>query len=161
MGASCSKGIGCRLQKAITYSLKPRWLHPTSNSQLVCSAVGFAISRNDAECSVRIVTGSHHQLLSDESKQLFLNSPFVVSAASDRMYRLTGAALTLNQSVEMQSEGTTVGTIQLPPDGHPIVLMSDSAPTGGYPRIAHVISADLQSWLSFGQARKFDSASSL
>ncbi len=114
--------------------------------------------RNDAECSVRIVTGSHHQHLSDESKQLFLNSPFVVSAASDRMgYRLTGAALTLNQSVEMQSEGTTVGTIQLPPDGHPIVLMSDSAPTGGYPRIAHVISADhaIMAQLRPGQKVRF------
>jgi antagonist of KipI len=41
------------------------------------------------------------------------------------------------------SEGTTIGTLQLPPDGGPILLMADSAPTGGYRRIAHVIAADL------------------
>jgi antagonist of KipI len=58
-------------------------------------------------------------------------------------YRLAATALTLDDTSDMISEGTAVGTIQLPPDGRPILLMADSAPTGGYRRIAHVISADL------------------
>ena len=44
---------------------------------------------------------------------------------------------------ELLSEGVIPGTIQLPPDGNPILLMADCAPTGGYPRIGHVITADL------------------
>ena len=58
-------------------------------------------------------------------------------------YRLAAPPLTLENTSDMLSEGTAVGTIQLPPDGRPILLMADSAPTGGYRRIAHVISADL------------------
>jgi antagonist of KipI len=58
-------------------------------------------------------------------------------------YRLSATPLTLENTSDMLSEGTAVGTLQLPPDGRPILLMADSAPTGGYRRIAHVISADL------------------
>jgi antagonist of KipI len=58
-------------------------------------------------------------------------------------YRLAAAPLILENTSDMLSEGTAMGTVQLPPDGRPILLMADSAPTGGYRRIAHVISADL------------------
>jgi antagonist of KipI len=44
---------------------------------------------------------------------------------------------------ELTSDGVSIGTIQLPPDGDPILLMVDGAPTGGYPRLGHVASVDL------------------
>jgi antagonist of KipI len=101
-------------------------------------------SRDYAECVIRVVSGTHSDHLTEESRRLLTESPFQISSASDRMgYRLAGEKLYLQRPLELQSEGTSIGTIQLPPDGQPIILMADSAPTGGYPRIAHVITADL------------------
>jgi len=73
-------------------------------------------------------------------------------------YRLSGHPLTLQRREEMFSAGTVSGTIQLPPDGNPVLLMADCAPTGGYPRIGHVISADLHSaaQLRPGQSLRFE-----
>jgi antagonist of KipI len=72
-------------------------------------------------------------------------------------YRLAATPLMLENTSDMLSEGTAVGTIQLPPDGRPILLMNDSAPTGGYRRIAHVISADhpVASQMRPGQSLRF------
>ncbi len=93
---------------------------------------------------LRIVAGTHTSCLDPSELSRFFDSAFRVSSQSDRMgYRLTDHQISLEQREELLSEGTVPGTIQLPPDGNPILLMSDCAPTGGYPRIGHVISADL------------------
>ena len=57
--------------------------------------------------------------------------------------RLQGEALPCRSGAEMLSTGVTVGAVQMPPDGQPIVLLADAQTTGGYPRIAQVIAADL------------------
>lgn len=114
----------------------------------------------NSEVSVRVIAGSHLDLLMTESRKRFADGSFQISSASDRMgYRLEGMPLALKQPLELESEGTAIGTIQLPPNGQPIVLMSDCAPTGGYPRIAHVISADLPTvaQLRPGQRLRFQS----
>ena len=67
-----------------------------------------------------------------------------VSAQSNRQgLRLQGAALTLADSTDRLSEPVAPGTVQLPPDGQPIVLLAEAQTIGGYPRIGHVISCDL------------------
>lgn len=107
---------------------------------------------------LRVLPGSHFQELSPHSQAEFWKTPFQVSPRSDRMgYRLSGKTLCLENHEDILSEGTAVGTLQLPPDGAPILLMADSAPTGGYRRIAHVISADLPiaAQLRPGHAVKF------
>src|SRR5207244_8972800 len=77
-------------------------------------------------------------------KAQFVSDPFRITPNSDRMgYRLEGPMLELREPIEMISEGVTFGTIQLPPDGNPIILMADRQTTGGYPRIATVASVDL------------------
>jgi antagonist of KipI len=58
-------------------------------------------------------------------------------------YRLHGNALNVKEDKQLISSGVTFGTMQLLPDGQLIVLMADHQTTGGYPRIGHVISADL------------------
>jgi len=58
-------------------------------------------------------------------------------------YRLEGPALTLRSPLEMISEGVAFGTVQVPPDGNPIVLMADRQTAGGYPKIAAVAAVDL------------------
>lgn len=69
---------------------------------------------------------------------------FTVTPQSDRMgLRLGGPALIRTRTTELPSAAVVPGTIQVPPDGQPIVLMADAQTLGGYPQIAHVIQADL------------------
>jgi allophanate hydrolase subunit 2 len=58
-------------------------------------------------------------------------------------YRLAGSALDRTQHADLLSHAVLPGTIQVPPNGQPIVLMSDAQTTGGYPKIGCVIDADL------------------
>src|SRR5690606_41450944 len=68
-----------------------------------------------------------------------------ISLEADRRgYRLEGkTAITLEIAFNLLSEAVTFGTIQFPPSGQPILLMADRQTTGGYPKIAQVIAADL------------------
>ncbi len=75
---------------------------------------------------------------------LFLNSDWKVSALSDRMgYRLEGPAIKHLHGHNIVSDGTVLGSIQVPGNGAPIVLMPDRGTSGGYPKIATVINADI------------------
>lgn len=80
----------------------------------------------------------------DVTIQRFTNESFVVSPDSDRMgVRLEGPELKRNDNVDLISEAVVPGTIQVPPDGKPILLLGDCQTIGGYPKIAHVITVDL------------------
>lgn len=90
-----------------------------------------------------------------ESLERFTASRFRISPRSNRVgYRLEGASLPTESTGMQLSEPVASGTIQLPPDGNPIVLMADRQTTGGYPRLGHVIRADVpklaQLWLGDG-----------
>lgn len=94
--------------------------------------------------SVRIMPGTHFTDFTVESQRNLVNQPFRITPQSDRMgYRLNGAPLVLSEPLELLSEPVTHGTIQVPPEGNPIILLSDRQTTGGYPRIGQVITADL------------------
>lgn len=96
------------------------------------------------EPSIRVMKGRHYDLFAKESQEKFFTEPFKVTAQSDRMgYRLQGPALRLEKSQEMISEAVTFGTIQVPAEGHPIVLLADRQTTGGYPKIGEIASVDL------------------
>ena len=76
-------------------------------------------------------------------RRAFLASPWRVGTASDRMgLRLEGPSIAPADTTDIPSHGVTWGTIQLPPDGRPIVLLADHQPTGGYPVVAVVIAAE-------------------
>jgi len=99
---------------------------------------------NSDVATLRIISATHTAQLMQSARTLLSESEFRISSQSDRMgYRLVDQPLELEQRQELHSEGAVPGTIQLPRDGNPILLMADCAPTGGYPRIGHVISADL------------------
>jgi antagonist of KipI len=75
-----------------------------------------------------------------------VREPFIVDKQSNRMgYRLKSAPLQSTISMELISSAVTKGTVQLLPDGQLIILMADHQTTGGYPRIGHVIGADIPS----------------
>jgi len=93
---------------------------------------------------VRLLSGHEWEQLTEESKLKLLKSAFSISAQSNRMaYRLQGGRLQTSNPVSMLSSAVTKGTLQLLPNGQLALLMADHQTTGGYPRIAHVISADI------------------
>ncbi|MFJ8263864.1 biotin-dependent carboxyltransferase family protein [Rummeliibacillus sp. NPDC094406] len=94
--------------------------------------------------TIRIIRGSEYQHFDEENLKKFFSTPYTISTHSDRMgYRLNGEAIQLKEPFELLSEGVTFGTIQMPSNGQPIILMADRQTTGGYPKIGQVISADL------------------
>ena len=93
---------------------------------------------------IRIIAGAEFERLTAFSEQMLLKQNFTIRRESDRMgFRLTGEPLCLIEEGEMISSAIDFGTIQLLPDGQMIILMADHQTSGGYPRIAHVSSADL------------------
>ncbi len=97
-----------------------------------------------AEPVARVLAGSEFDWFTPASQQLLQNCEFKIGTKSDRMgYRLAGPTLEFASPRELISEGVCPGTLQVPANGQPILLMADCATTGGYAKIAHVISADL------------------
>lgn len=107
---------------------------------------------------IRMIPGRQFELFDENSKQRIFSEPFAVSSNSDRMgYRLQGARLSLETPAELVSEAVAFGSVQVPGDGNPIVLLADRQTTGGYPKIGQVASVDLPliSQLKPGQQLRF------
>jgi len=107
---------------------------------------------------VRVMNGPDRARMTPEALALFSQVRFTIDPDSNRIgYRLRGELLALSDISPLLSGPTPVGTVQVPPSGTPIVLMADRQTTGGYVRIATVISADLPvagqlgpgDWLAF------------
>lgn len=93
---------------------------------------------------VRVVLGPQADWFTGDAVQTFLTSVYTVSPQSDRMgFRLDGPKLAHAKGYNIVSDGTMPGSIQVPGSGQPIILMVDHQTTGGYPKIATVVSADL------------------
>ena len=114
----------------------------------VATASGAAERRIDLppplKAPIRVVMGPQDDEFADDQKNLFLDSEWKISATSDRMgYRLEGPVIKHLHGHNIVSDGTVNGSIQVPGNGAPIVLVPDRGTSGGYPKIATVISADL------------------
>lgn len=97
------------------------------------------------EGPIRVILGPQQDHFSAEAIDDFLSQPFTVTRDMDRMgMRLDGVRLAHNErGAEIISDGVVPGSIQVPANGHPIVLLADCQTSGGYPKIATVIRADL------------------
>jgi 5-oxoprolinase (ATP-hydrolysing) subunit C len=92
---------------------------------------------------IRVVLGPQTDEFGEDAIALFLDSEWKISATSDRMgYRLEGPVIRHLHGHNIVSDGTVNGSIQVPGNGQPIVLMADRGTSGGYPKIATVITAD-------------------
>lgn len=92
---------------------------------------------------IRVIKGRHYSLFPTKIYHEFLHNPYKISPESDRMgYRLQGSSLILQKKNELVSEAVTFGTVQVTSDGNPVILLADRQTTGGYPKVAQVISAD-------------------
>jgi biotin-dependent carboxylase-like uncharacterized protein len=97
-----------------------------------------------APSRIRAVLGPQSDNFSDEEIERFFASEYAVSAGSNRMgMRLAGQTIRHLCGFNIVSDAIATGSIQVPGSGQPIVLLADHQTTGGYPKIATVISADL------------------
>jgi antagonist of KipI len=102
------------------------------------------IPKYDQNCIIRVVLGPQDDCFTDESIEKLVTSEYEVTNEADRMgYRLSGPKLEHKSSADIISDGITMGAIQIPGHGMPIVMMADRQTTGGYAKIANVISSDL------------------
>ncbi len=103
---------------------------------------------------LRVTEGPQSDWFGEFGWEMLCGSAFRVSEQSNRMgIRLEGPRVTVDARREMITEGVSLGAIQVTPSGQPIILFVEQQTTGGYPKIANVISADLH---SLGQLRPRD-----
>ena len=92
---------------------------------------------------LRVVLGPQDDLFSSRTIAAFLNAEFRVTSECDRMgYRLDGPRIQTRREGNLVSDGVAEGSIQIPGSGHPIVVLADRQTTGGYPKIATIVSQD-------------------
>jgi len=93
---------------------------------------------------LRAIAGPHEAMFTADAMELFFSARFSVMPSSNRMgYRLAGPALAYATATDILSDATPIGSVQVPRSGQPILLMADRQTTGGYPKIATIITADL------------------
>ena len=93
---------------------------------------------------LRVLLGPQADAFASEAFEALQSAPYTVGQQSDRMgFRLEGPRLIHARSADIISDATALGALQVPASGQPILLMADRQTTGGYPKIATVISADL------------------
>ena len=104
---------------------------------------------------IEVIAGPQKERFTEEGFQTFFESEYTLSASFDRMgYRLESlsaprtaqgakGAISHSAGADLISEGMTMGSVQVPANGQPIIMMADAPTTGGYPKIANVIRADM------------------
>ena len=93
---------------------------------------------------VRVMSGPQADRFTADALDALTASPYRVDSHSNRMgYRLVGPTLHHRHSADIISDATPLGTVQVPASGQPLLLMADRQTTGGYAKIATVISADI------------------
>jgi biotin-dependent carboxylase-like uncharacterized protein len=103
---------------------------------------------------LRVTKGAQQDWFGPEAFEKLFSSAYIVSEQSDRRgLRLKGEAVRPREQSELLTDGIPLGAIQVPQDGQPIILFVDQQTTGGYPKIANVIAADVH---RVGQLRPRD-----
>lgn len=109
---------------------------------------------DDMHAPLAMMRGHHGDHLDDASQRALFEAKFIISKDSNRTAsRLEGERLRLRAPLELISEATLPGTLQLPPSGQPILLQAEAPVTGGYPRIGQLAAVDLA---RFAQRRPGD-----
>jgi biotin-dependent carboxylase-like uncharacterized protein len=112
------------------------------------------LSRLSPRKILRCTPGPQSEWFPESSQHLFFNSTYSVAEESNRMgLRLEGPSVPVSSDGHMITEGVSLGAIQVPGGGSPIILFVEQQTTGGYPKIANIISADLP---GVGQLRPRD-----
>jgi len=133
-------------------------------------ANALALAPVDGPRVVRVLAGPQDDRFDAAALESLVSAPYHVSVDSDRVgYRLEGARLAHRAGADIISDATPVGTLQVPLSGQPVLLMADRQTTGGYPKLATVISADIGvagqaapgDWLRFRMCSQIEACAAL
>jgi antagonist of KipI len=103
-----------------------------------------AVALPDRYARIRVLPGPQREYFSDDALDVLQSAPYTIGQNSDRMgFRLEGPRLTHARGADIISDATPLGVLQVPASGQPILLMADRQTSGGYPKIATVIAADI------------------
>ena len=120
-------------------------------ARAIAPQVSKRLSRRE---NLRVTPGPQADWFPESSLRIFYGENYRISEQSNRMgVRLEGAAISQDHDKRMITEGVSLGAVQVPPQGAPIILFVEQQTTGGYPKVANVISADLH---RIGQLRPRD-----
>jgi antagonist of KipI len=98
----------------------------------------------DHHARIRVLLGPQHDYFTEDAVEALQSVHYAIGQNSDRMgFRLLGPRLTHARGADIISDATPLGALQVPASGQPILLMADRQTTGGYPKIATVITADI------------------
>ncbi|MES2206362.1 MAG: biotin-dependent carboxyltransferase family protein [Pseudomonadota bacterium] len=115
---------------------------PLACSDMLTKRIGLKLPEWTSK--IRAIPGPEYNQFAEQEQQQFWRTEWKITPESNRMgYRLLGKQLLHNEQLDKLSHGVIPGIVQVPPNGQPIVLLADAQTTGGYPRIAVVIKADL------------------
>jgi biotin-dependent carboxylase-like uncharacterized protein len=118
------------------------------------TVAGGAIEYLSDRNVLRVTAGPQSDWFPESSRRIFCDSTYRVTEESNRVgVRLEGPPIASSSEEEMITEGVSLGAIQVPPGGSPIIVFVEQQTTGGYPKIANIISADLH---RVGQLRPRD-----
>ena len=133
---------GRKLQAGDFIPLLPLPMEAAALTGLRCDS-NF-IPHYPADSTLRVIMGPQDDYFTVRSRETFLSSEFTITPESDRMgYRLEGVPLEHSKGADIISDGIPLGAVQVPGHGHPIVMLADRPTTGGYAKIATVISVDI------------------
>ena len=106
--------------------------------------LGRSLANLGEEAPIRVLPAAEHRFFTPDAVKALEASTWLVTEDANRQgYRLSGPTLGLSQKLELHSHGIMPGTLQVPPSGQPIIQLAEANTCGGYPKIAHVIEADL------------------
>jgi antagonist of KipI len=114
------------------------------HAPLTDRAVAAVTPLPDGDARIRVLPGPQAGYFVDDALETLQSGPYAIGGKSDRMgFRLEGPGLRHSQGADIISDATPLGVLQVPASGQPILLMADRQTTGGYPKLATVISADI------------------
>lgn len=156
-GAGGWKGRALRAGDMLALRQNTLGVQPGSGEKMQC--LPWSVNVSDfypANQPIRFCPGPEYTWLDTDSQSSLAKTAWQITAQSNRMgYRLKGANLQQERVTELVSSVVAPGTIQLLPNGQPIVLMTDCQTTGGYPRIGQIIQADLPRLAQLGAGQAF------
>jgi biotin-dependent carboxylase-like uncharacterized protein len=113
----------------------------------LCGAIPCPVTARPRE-RLKVILGPQDRFFSNATIQKLLSEPFTLTDAYDRMgVRLAGPSLAPDAQLDMPSEAIVRGSIQVSGDGVPTILLADHQTTGGYPKIATILSDDLDGFV--------------
>ncbi len=120
-------------------ALRPR-TGPSATPRLIAPELALPSTNGP----IRLIAGPQDASFKPEALAVLVSQPYRLTSLCDRMgYRLEGPALAHKVSADIASDGIAFGSVQVPADGQPIILMAERQTTGGYTKIATVASCDL------------------